>query len=97
MQRNNKKEEQDLEQLLDTLAAEKQVRCMAQHDSVDLAQWCRCRKETARNRRQYLATSLVMLLLVSCSYQWMPTRNYHLADDVSYEGVAAVTNHMLGK
>lgn len=86
-----------LEEMLDRLAAEAQVRRLAQRDGADLPLWCRRRAEVARNRRHYLAFACIMLLLVSCSYQLAPTRNYLVADGVSYEEVATLNNHMLGK
>lgn len=92
-----KKEEKTFEQMIDALALEGRVRRMAQHDGADLTLWCRQRAEGARNRRQYLASACIMLLLVSCSYQLAPTRNYLVADGVSYEEVETLNNHMLGK
>lgn len=62
-----------------------------------LAAWHRRRAQSVRDRRQYLATACVMLLLVFCSYQMAPTHPYRLADGVSYEEVVALNNSMLGR
>lgn len=92
-----KKEEKTFEQMLDALALEGRVRRMALHDGSDLTLWCRQRADATRHRRHYLASACIMLLLVSCSYQLAPTRNYFVADSVSYEEVETLNNHLLGK
>lgn len=70
---------------------------LQQEMTVGLADWHLHRAETARNRRQYLATTCVMLLLISVSYQLAPTFNYRLADNRSYEEVETLTYHLLGQ
>lgn len=62
-----------------------------------LAEWQRRRAESARNRRQYLVTTCIMLLLISVSYRLAPTLNYRLADNKSYEEVETLTYHLLGQ
>jgi hypothetical protein len=62
-----------------------------------LAEWQRRRAESARNRRQYLVTTCIMLLLISVSYRLAPTLNYRLADNKSYEEAASLTYYLLGQ
>jgi len=62
-----------------------------------LAEWHRRRAEGVRNRRLYLLSVAIALLMVSCSFQLAPTLNYRLADGVSYQEVEDLTNHVLGK
>lgn len=69
---------------------------LQQEMTVGLADWHLYRAETARNRRQYLATTCVMLLLVPVFYKLAPTRNYRLAASTTYEKVVLLNNSMLG-
>lgn len=60
-----------------------------------LEDWLCRRREKARDRRLYLATTCVMLVLVSVAYRLAPTADYRLAEGVSYEELVEINNKML--
>lgn len=72
-------------------------RKLQQEITVDLTDWHRHCAEAARNRRQYMATACIMLLLISASHRLAPTHNYRLADNKSYEEAASLTYYLLGQ
>ncbi len=59
------RDEESLEHLLDTLAAEGRVRRLAQRDNADLSLWCRQRRRRASLRR--LAAAVCILATISLS------------------------------